>query len=246
MTWRFLEFERYDPFFKTGLNDALIESARETGTPVIFLAGWSEKTVNVGRSQSIEERVNLENCEDDGITVVRRQGGGGTTFLTPDGEITWGLVAPDECFAEDVNEIYRRKCGLIADAVEKLGITAEHEPVNDVVTENGKISGSTIRRKDGVTYFGGTLLYKSNPEEMFRYITPSDDKKKAKYIENFKDRVSSVNKESEASFEEAQEALTSKLQEDKKWETSELTEGEIDRARSLRNKYRSREWLYRE
>ncbi|WEL19943.1 lipoate--protein ligase family protein [Candidatus Nanohalococcus occultus] len=246
MNWRFLKFERYDPFFKTGLNDALSESVRETGIPVVFLAGWSKKTVNVGRSQSIEERVSLGKCEDDDITVVRRQGGGGTTFLTPEGEITWGLVAPDEYFPDDVNQIYREKCGLIADAVEKLGIDARHEPVNDVVTENGKISGSTIRRKDGVTYFGGTLLYKSNPKEMFRYIKPGDDKKKGKHIENFKERVSSVSKESEASFEESQEALRSKLLEGKNWEISELTEGEIGRARSLGNKYRGREWLYRE
>lgn len=246
MTCRYIPFERYNPYFKTGMNRSLMESVRECGKPVVFLAGWDRKTVNVGRSQEIRKRVNLERAEKDDITVVRRQGGGGTTFLTPEGELTWGVVAPDEQFAEDVNEIYSNRCQVIADALGDLGIEAEHEPVNDVVTDQGKISGATLRRKGGVTYFGGTLLYDVNPEEMFRYIKPGEDKKKDKRIEDYRDRVSSVKKESDASFEETKKALREALLEDRDWKESELSEEEIERAEELANKYREDEWLYRE
>lgn len=245
MDWRFIPFQRYDPFFKTGLNDALIDSVADGGDPIVFLAGWDRKTVNVGRSQKIRERVNLETAKEDRVTVVRRQGGGGTTFLTPDGEITWGVIAPDEEFAEDVNEVYRNKCNVITEALSELGIEVRHEPVNDVVTEKGKISGSTVRRRDGVTYFGGTLLYEVDPEEMFRYIAPSDDKKEDKQIEDFKERVSSVKSETDVSFEESKEALKQKLLEGKSFRESELTEKERHAAESKANKYRSDEWLYR-
>lgn len=245
MDWRFIPFQRYDPFFKTGLNDALMDSVGNGGDPIVFVAGWDRKTVNVGRSQNIKKRVNLETAKEDGVTVVRRQGGGGTTFLTPGGEITWGVVAPDEEFAEDVNEIYRNRCQVIAEALSELGIEARHEPVNDVVTEKGKISGSTVRRRDGITYFGGTLLYEVDPEEMFRYIAPSDDKKKGKQIEDFEERVNSVKSEANVSFEEAREVLKQKLLEGKSYSESVITEKERLAAESKANKYRSDEWLYR-
>ncbi|MFB6100374.1 MAG: biotin/lipoate A/B protein ligase family protein [Candidatus Nanohalobium sp.] len=243
---RFIPFKRYSPYFKTGLNKALMESARDSGETVIFLAGWDRKCVNLGYSQVFEEEVNVEEFQKrDDVELVRRQGGGGATFLTPEGEITWGIVAPEEKFPDDVNRIYEEVCGRIAEGLEQIGIDAEHEPVNDVVTEKGKISGATLKREGGVVYIGGTLIYEADPEEMFSLLTPSDDKKKGKQVEDYRERVSSVRKESDASFDEAKQALKDALLEGRDFEVSELSDSEVERAEELADKYRDGEWLYR-
>lgn len=244
-TWRFISFERHDPYFKTGLNKALMESVRNGSNPIIFLAGWDRKCVNLGYSQSFQEEVDVEEFEKrDDVTLVRRQGGGGATFLTPEGEITWGIVAPEDNYPDDVNKIYEDVCGKIAEGLEKIGIKAEHEPVNDIVTENGKISGATLKREGGVVYIGGTLIYQTDPEEMFSLLTPNEDKLKDKQIEDFRERVTSVQQESEAGFDEAVEALKKGLTEGISIEQSQLKETEIERARELAIKYSGREWLY--
>ena len=243
---RFIPFTHYNPYFKTGLNKALMESSRGSGETVVFLSGWKPDCVNIGYSQEINEEIDIEEVEERDLVVVRRQGGGGTTYLTEDGEITWGIVAPEENFPDDVNKIYQEVCGRIASGLEKIGIEAEHEPVNDIVTEKGKISGATLKRENGVVYIGGTLLYKTDPEEMFKILTPGEDKIADKKIERFEDRVSSVKKESYASFEETIEALKYGLLNGKDFQEDNLKDSEVKKAEELADKYSSEEWLYRE
>jgi len=244
--WRFIPFQRYDPYFKTGLNKSLMESVREIERPVVFLAGWDKKCVNLGYSQRFAEEVDQEEFDTrDDLILVRRQGGGGATYLTPEGEITWGIIAPEEEFPDDVNKIYELVCGHIAEGLKEIGIEAEHEPVNDIVTEEGKISGATLKRDDGIVYIGGTLLYENDPEEMFSLLTPSEDKKKDKQIKEHKERISTIRKESEASFDEAVRALNEALLEGLDFEVSDLEFSEVRRAEELANKYSSEEWLYR-
>lgn len=247
MNWRYIPFQHYDPYFKTGLNQAVIESVADGADPVVFLAGWDKKCVNVGYGQEVEQEVDMEELERrDDVALVRRQGGGGTTFLTPDGEITWGIVAPEDRYPDDVNKIYADICGTVAEALEKLGIDAEHEPINDVVSDEGKLSGSTVKKKSGVVYIGGTLLYDVNPEEMFSILTPSEDKKKDKQIEDYRERVSSISRESNVSFDETRDALRKVLLDGKNFEETDWTLREKSRAEELSNKYQTDEWLYRE
>ena len=244
--WRYIPFTYYDPYFKTGLNKAFMESVRDTEEKIVFLSGWENDCVNIGYSQKISEEIDKEETEERGLDIVRRQGGGGTTYLTRDGEITWGIVTPEEEFPDDVNRIYEKICGKIAEGLSEIGIEAEHEPINDIVTEKGKISGATLKKEDGVIYIGGTLIYKVEPEDMFQVLTPGKDKIADKKIEKFEDRVTSVRKESDASFDEATKALRDGLLRDRNHVESSLRDKEIERAQSLADKYRSEEWLYRE
>lgn len=248
MEYRFIPFQRYDPYFKTGLNKALTESVKNGSKPVIFLAGWDKACVNLGYSQVFEEEVNVDEFERrDEVVFVRRQGGGGATYLTPQGELTWGVVTHEEEYPDDVNKIYQKVCGKIAKGLRKIGINAEHEPINDIVTEKGKkLSGATLKKENGIIYLGGTLIYKADVNEMFKLLTPSEDKMEDKEIESYRERVSMVTKESEASFDQAKNCLADSLLKDKKYYNSSLTDSELERAKELANKYSNDTWLYRE
>lgn len=243
---RFIPFQHYNPYFKTGLNKALMESVRDSGEKIIFLSGWKPDCANIGYSQEIEEEVDLDEAEKQDLVIVRRQGGGGTTYLTEDGEITWGIVGLEENFPDDVNRIYQKVCGKIAEGLKEIGIDAQHEPINDIVTEKGKLSGATLKREDGVVYIGGTLLYKTDPHEMFQVLTPGEEKIADKKIEQFEDRVSSIKEECDASFEDTVEALKNGLLRGQNFSKSELKDSEVERAEELADKYSSEEWLYRE
>lgn len=245
--WRFIPFQKYDPYFKTGLNKALIESVEKNqASSTIFLSGWSKNCVNIGYSQKFEKQVNVEEFQNRENTVlVRRQGGGGTTYLTPEGEITWGIVASSEKYPDDVNQIYQQVCTQIAEGLETIGIEAEHEPINDIVTENGKISGATLKQEKNTVYIGGTLLYKVKPEEMFTILTPPEDKKKDKQIQDFKERITSVRRETTASSEKAKEALKKGLLNNKTYKEANIKPKEKQRAEQLAKKYSSKQWLHR-
>lgn len=243
--WRYLPFEYYHPHYKTGLNQALIEAVDEgKSRPTVFLCGWKPGCVNLGRSQVFEEEVNVDRFRDSEYVLVRRQGGGGATLLTEKGEITWGIVGRKEDFADDINTIYENVCGFIAEGLEEIGIDAWHEPINDIVTDNGKISGSTIKQQGDVVYIGGTLIFEVDAEEMFSILTPDEDKLKDKQIESFRERVTSISDETNLSFEETVDALKNILLQDKKYEVGEISDFEDGKAKEYSEKYSKDKWLY--
>lgn len=244
MSWRYIPFQRYDPYVKTGLNDVALAVVQDGRDPVVWLAGWERDCINVGRDQVVEEEVDIEAVRQEGIPIVRRQGGGGTTYLTRDGEITWHLAAPETYFADDVNQIYSAVCGTVVEALSTLGIQAEHEPVNDVVTENGKISGATLRQENGGVYVAGTLLYNVEVEEMFRFLTPSEEKLENKPVETFRERVTSVTAETDAGFNDAKNALRQAFLDGREWEEGQWSEEEIKTAERKAKKYSSDEWVF--
>lgn len=245
MKWRLIPFKKYDPYLKTALNDVAMAHARATGEGVVWLAGWTQNCLNVGRSQQIGKEVNVEEAKRRAVPIVRRQGGGGAMYLTANGEITWQIVAPDSSFPREVKEIYREVCGTVVRGLETLGIAARHRPINDVVTTEGKkLSGSTVQKKAGVIYVGGTLLYAVNPKEMFSLLTPDPAKLTGKSIKSFFEYVTSISLECKASFDEVVRALQKALLEDKEYYEKQWTEEELQRAEKRAAFYKSDEWVF--
>jgi len=169
LEWRFIPFRHYNPYIKTALNKVVVDVVKKTGEPIIWLAGWKPSCVNIGYSQKIRDVINLEEVKKFGLIIVRRQGGGGAVYLSDDGEISWSIVAPVEYFPEDINKIYKRVCGRVIQALRE--ITARHKPVNDIVTEKGKVSGVTIKKDHSVVYVGGTLLYDVDKSMLKKVLT---------------------------------------------------------------------------
>jgi lipoate-protein ligase A len=244
-TWRFIPFKRYDPYIKTALNDVGISRVQGTSDPIVWLAGWNRNCINVGYTQQVAAEVDVEKAADEDVPIVRRQGAGGTMYLTRDGEVTWGLIASEGKLPDDLNDIYEQVCGRIVDALDRLGIDARYEPVNDVVTNNGKLSGATARTSHGVVYVGGTLLYSVDPDEMFTFLTSDTDKLDDKPVDVFTKRVSSVSQESDAAFDEVQDALKAAFLDGKDVYKQPWTDDEMRSANALAKKYRNDAWIFR-
>lgn len=241
MAWRFIPFQYYDPYVKTGLNQVSITAAETT--PLFWLAGWKQNCVNIGRGQDLEHHVNVEHVQQrDDVVVVRRQGGGGTTYLTTDGEITWNMAAPQHLFPREVTAIYEQVCSRVITAVENLGITAWHEPVNDVVTPTGKVSGATVKKTGDVVYAAGTLLYDVDIEDMATVLTPSSNTNQEDK-DAVEDRVTSISKHCDAAFTDVVESLADAFLQDRAYDKDQWRENEHDQARELAEVYKTREWI---
>ncbi len=243
MIYRFIPFRRYDPFLKTALNEVALNSVKN-GKPIVWLSGWSKDCVNIGYGQRFEDVLNLPEIRRRKLSIVRRQGGGGAMYLSKDGEISWAVIAPENCFPESVNEIYKRVCARIIAALKQLGISAKHKPVNDVVTKKGKISGATIKKDKGIVYVGGTLLFKVNQKLLRELLRPERDTLKRRSVSEKKKRVTSVSLESKAFFGETVDALKQNLLKGVNFVEDNWSKKELARAKVLAAKYRSKEWVY--
>ena len=242
MIWRFIPYKKYDPYVKTALNQVAIESVKKTRQPLIWLAGWSKNCLNVGYRQKISKVINVEEAKKQKLPIVRRQGGGGAMYLSKDGEITWNLIAPAHYFPKNPNKVYELVCGKIVDALKELGILAKHKPINDVVTEKGKISGATIKTDQYTTYIAGTLLYTEDQKQMLKLLRPEKDTIKGKPEKDRK--ISAISQESNASFKEVIAMLKRNLLKGLDYKEEHWRVHELTKAQELAKKYQSKAWLY--
>ena len=241
---RFIPFERYDPYEKIALNDILLDSVRNTNNPIIWLAGWDKTCINIGFGQKIDV-VNTTLAKRHNIPIVRRQGGGGATVLTPYGEITWGIIAPSDFFPSSIDETYKFICQKIIDSLNQFGINSTYKPINDVVTEQGKISGSTLKKTGGVVYAAGTLLYEVDKSLMNELLFPEKDYLKKSVPEKNKAVVGIKNilSQSSPSFDEVIDTLKKTLLNSEEYVEKPILSSERELAKKGAKKFRKVDWI---
>lgn len=136
--------------------DLLAKRARGDIPNTLRFYTWNPRAISVGFSQKIEDEVNLDVAKEFGVDVVQRVTGGGAVLH--DDEITYSIVLSEKDVPMDVIESYKVICSVLVSALRSLGLNAEHKPINDVVIDGRKVSGSAQTRKNGVVLQHGTIL----------------------------------------------------------------------------------------
>ena len=230
------------------IDEALLKLNAESKSPnTIRFWRWLPSTVSIGCFQSVEREVDLEVAKRHGVDVVKRITGGGAVFHDHDGELTYSVVCKQGDVPNDIIESYRLICGGLVRGFERLGLRAEFKPVNDVLGNGKKISGSAQTRRWGSVLQHGTVLIAPDMRLMFELLRVSPEKISDKFIASVFERVTTIERELERkpSFEEVREAMIKGFGKSLDIELVEnkLTNREVKLAQDLRPKYTSEEWL---
>ena len=193
---------------------------------------WKPSAVSIGRFQSVEKEVHLDNCRKHGIDVVRRITGGGTVYHDAEDEITYSVVANKEDLeAPDITAVYAKIYAGLAEAVKILGLRADFNKGNvktcpNLMASGKKISGSAQSHKRGVVLQHGTLLVDVKSEKMFTFLRVPWARTCMEVVGVAKRKITSVKKElgRNVSVEEVEEALVRGFQ---KALSIKLVEGEL-------------------
>src|SRR5919198_6463599 len=168
------------------IDEALIENIGEA--PVLRIYGWRPAAISVGYFQSIKEEVDLEKCNQLGVDVVRRLTGGGAVLH--EFELTYSFITKQ--YQQNIMESSMWICDAIVMSINRLGFDASFVPLNDIVVNGKKVSGSAQTRKNGVLLQHGTLLLDLDVDKMFSVLKVPSEKVKDKIIKDVKERVSSL------------------------------------------------------
>ncbi len=230
------------------IDEVLLKLNAEGKSPnTIRFWRWLPSTVSIGCFQSIEREVDLEVAKRYGVDVVRRITGGGAVFHDHGGELTYSVVCKQGDVPDDIIESYRLICGGLVQGFDQLGLRAEFNPVNDVLGNGKKISGSAQTRRWGSVLQHGTMLISPDVRRMFELLKVSPEKISDKFIASVFERVTTIERELERkpSFEEVREAMIKGFGKSLDIELVEnkLTNREVKLAQDLRPKYASEEWL---
>jgi len=160
-----LEPER--PSVGLGIDEALFESVQAQG--VGLLRVWcNQRALVVGRSQSVDEEIDVDLANRAGVPILRRISGGGTVFHHPANVIV-SVGLPTTEARGDVRSVFTRWGGVVAAGVAALGVDiAACE--NQLRSGGRKLGGAAQVRRGGALLYHTTLLVGATALDMSRYL----------------------------------------------------------------------------
>jgi lipoate-protein ligase A len=246
MKWRLLPFETRSAALNMAIDEAIMESvAMRTSPPTVRFYGWSPSAVSIGCFQNIGDEVDLKRCRELGIDVVRRRTGGGAVFHAEGGEITYSLIAPEPIMPQDIDLSYSDICGRVVQALRSLGLASEFKPINDILVEGKKISGSAQTRRGGILLQHGTLLLHLDEDLMFQALRVGKKKIEDKGLSDARERVTSLDRHAQASEERVLAALAASFSAGIDSSVGYISKAEMTRAQEIaEQRYLSQEWTF--
>ncbi len=252
--WRLLNLETHDAFMNMAVDEAVMRARIENiVSNTLRFYCWKPSAVSIGRFQSVENEVQLENCRKHGVDVVRRITGGGAVYHAAQDELTYSVIAGKEDIgAKDIAEVYARIYAGLTEAIKIFDINADFNEGDAKacpnLTVNGrKISGSAQSHKKGIVLQHGTLLLKVNLQEMFTFLRVPWANTCFQIASIAKRKITSISDEvgKEISLPEVNKALAEGLQKalDTKFVQGRLTAFERELAEKLcKKKYTVDDW----
>lgn len=247
---RFIDFGRTDVYKIMAENEAMFRIAERTGENIGFL--WiPDKSINMGYSQLIEKELNLERCKELGYPVTRRTSGGGMAFASENSQVQYGFIGnlEDPQVPVDMIESFRKICNIMIHAMEKYDLEGVFKPINDVLCNGKKISGSAHKRGNQVLMQQGTLLVDFNIKEMLLCCNIPLEKISDKGIKSVGERLTDLNRElgRKVPLEDVNKAMRYGFEKTFNVDLigAEMTGEEKKLAEELLPKYYDENWIYR-
>lgn len=193
MTWRLINYSRHNAFENMAVDEAIFrETIKNKQQPTIRFYGWQPAAVSIGYFQDHRKELNLAQCGNLGVDIVRRLTGGKSVFH--DDEITYSVAAGagEKSFPADISGTYKAVSNCLVQGLSYLGIKANLSPDcsrakdmdlkpccfsaasrNELLADGRKICGSAqMRTKDGFLQHG-SLLLTFDPVKALSVISPS-------------------------------------------------------------------------
>lgn len=168
------------------------------GREGLILLSPATPYVCIGYHQDAKQDIDLAYCREHDVPVFRREVGGGAVYL--DGEqLFWQLVIHKDnpLVPAGKDAFYRQFLQPPIEAYRALGIPAEYKPVNDIVANHRKVSGTGVGEIEDYIIFVGNLIVDFDYEMMARVLNVPDEKFRDKVYKTLHENLSTIKREIE-------------------------------------------------
>lgn len=152
---------------------------------------------SVGYFQDTGKEIDLDFCSKNGIPVMRREVGGGATYLDENQifyQVIWNKKNPK--FPKRVIEIFEYLSQPACETYKEFGISTHFRPANDIITADGKKiageGGGDI--EDSMVLVGGILM-DFNYEAMSKILKVPDEKFRDKIYKSMEENLTTMKRE---------------------------------------------------
>ena len=184
MKLRFLDLTTTDPAFNLAAEEYVFECLPRDSMYVML---WqNDNAIIVGKHQNTLAQINEAFVREKGIKVVRRLSGGGAVYHDM-GNLNYTIIADGQ---GELN--FGRFCGIVLDALARVGVQGEINGRNDMTIDGKKFSGNAQYAKQGRVMHHGTILFDSDGSVLAGALQVDEAKIRAKGVKSVRSRVTNV------------------------------------------------------
>lgn len=167
------------------------------GVEAVVVVSPQIPVASVGFFQDAEKEVDLDFCRGTNIPVMRREVGGGATYLDEDQvfyQVIWKKGNP--CIPEGIRNVFQELSQPACETYSAFGIEASFRPENDIITSEGKkIAGQGGGDIGQSMVFVGGILLDFDYRTMSRVLKVPDEKFRDKVFKTMEENLTTMKRE---------------------------------------------------
>jgi lipoate---protein ligase len=150
----------------------------------------------IGYHQDAEQEIDLAFAGENNIPVFRREVGGGAVYLDGN-QLFFQLILhkdrPEVPKGKD--EYYRKFLIPVIETYREFGVPAEYKPVNDIMANGRKVSGTGAAEINDMVILVGNFILDFNYEMMSKCLRVPDEKFRDKVYKTLQENLSTILRE---------------------------------------------------
>lgn len=166
------------------------------GREALCLVSPASPYVCVGFHQDVAQEVDLDFCRSNNLPVFRREVGGGAVFLDGN-QLFYQLILKSDnpIVPKGIDAFYKKFLTPVIDVHHRIGIQAAYKPVNDIIVNDCKISGTGVGEIGDCIVFVGNLIIDFDYETMARVLRIPDEKFRDKVKKTMEENLTTIRRE---------------------------------------------------
>ena len=177
-------------------SQALYHAAAHLGRDTLFILRPATPYVCIGFHQAAQQEIDLDFTREHQIPVFRREVGGGAVYL--DGQQLFFQVIINRSHPgvpANIAEFYRIFLQPVIETFRQFGVPAEYKPVNDIITNGRKISGTGAAQIDDMVVLVGNFIQDFNYDMMSKCLRVPDEKFRDKVYKTMYENLTTIQRE---------------------------------------------------
>jgi lipoate-protein ligase A len=167
------------------------------GIEALVVVSPKTPLASIGYFQDAQQEVDLLYCKELGIPFMRREVGGGATYLDENQifyQLIWRKDHPE--FPKAIYDIFPWFSEVPVETYRTFGIQAEYRAINDIVTKEGrKIAGEGGGNIEECMVFVGGILLDFDYKTMSRILKVPDEKFRDKVYKTMEENLTTMKRE---------------------------------------------------
>jgi lipoate-protein ligase A len=223
------------------------------GREALCLVSPATPYVCIGYHQDLEQEVDLEFCRENNIPIYRREVGGGAVFLDGNQLFFHLILKRDNPVApKRIDAFYQKFLKPVIGVHHRIGVAAQYKPVNDLIVQNRKISGTGAGEIGECIVFVGNLILDFDYETMARVLKIPDEKFRDKVKKTIEENLSTIRRElgEDRADQWDEDTLNNLMAEEFEKLLGPMTPAVkddvlVEKMQDLKSKMMAEDWLYR-